>query len=364
MQLRAEVVAGGFTKPVQIVFPPGDTRMFVVEHAGRIEIVQGGEVNATPFLDIDDRVCCGDLGSEERGLLSLVFHPRYAENGLFYVNYVGNDFDTHIDEFTVSADPDVADEASRRQVMLVDQPGAPNHKGGDLQFDDDLLFISLGDGGGSCDSTGPHAQDTDVLLGKVLRIDPIASGDPYTIPPDNPFAGGGGAPEVWAYGLRNPWRMSFDRMTGDLYIGDVGQGQREEVDVIGPDSTAPLNFGWNGHEGKIASGCDGSTYPIPGTTGPIYDYDRGDGNIVIGGFVYRGSAVPELAGHYFFADGGSGGFVRSLRYDRDSGAVSDVTTWPALAKSGITSFGVDGEGELYYCSAVDNTVFKIVPADQ
>ena len=225
--LTSVLVAGGFSSPLDLQVPPGDhARLFVVEQGGRIRIVRGGAVLQTPFLDIRNELSTGG----ERGLLGLAFHPRYAENGRFFVNYTDLAGNTHIAEFHVSSNPDVADPTSERQLLFVQQP-FPNHNGGGLAFGNDgMLYIGLGDGGSGGDPLG-NGQNLAARLGKMLRID-VNNGIPYGIPGDNPFVRtNGAAPEIWAYGLRNPFRFAFDRLTGDLYIGDVGQNRVEEIDV-------------------------------------------------------------------------------------------------------------------------------------
>jgi glucose/arabinose dehydrogenase len=347
--IAAEVVAEGFSQPVYVIAPANDPRLFVVDQPGRIWIIKDGRRLETPFLDIASNVSFRG----ERGLLGLAFHPDYAGNGRFFVDYTDRSGDTQIVEFKVSQDADIADPASAATVLSVDQPAA-NHNGGWLAFGPDgFLYIGMGDGGGGGD-TYHNGQNKQTLLGKILRID-VDGGKPYAIPPTNPFAGGGGAPEIFAYGLRNPWRSDFDG--NNLYIADVGQSAWEEIDVI--DIGQPgLNLGWPITEGKHCYGapfCDGS-----GLVTPIYEFSHGDGACsVTGGFVYRGKAIPALVGHYFFSDY-CAGFVRSLRYE--NGVATDVTDWSdALGYVGaVTSFGEDSAGELYI-TAQDGRVFKIVP---
>jgi glucose/arabinose dehydrogenase len=367
---------------------PGDTqRLFVTEQRGRILILDLGTlvVNPVPYLDIDSRM----LGTGERGLLGLAFHPDYASNGLFYVNYTRNgDGDTVIAEYTVTGDPDVADFDSERILLTINQPQS-NHNGGWMGFgpNDGYLYIATGDGGNACDSGSGHttgignAQDlTGNLLGKMLRIDPL--GDvPYGIPATNPFVGVTGDDEIWAYGLRNPWRGSFDRLTGDLYIGDVGQDLREEVDFQDAASIGGENYGWRCREGNAcstggASSCpstDGCVCPgsMPSLTPPVYDYRHAAPPAptsfvctVIGGYVYRGSALPQLQGAYFFADycGNGiwsfrveGGLMTDYR-DRTGLLTPSLDNFPIVS---ITSFGEDANGEMYIVAS--GGVFQIVP---
>ena len=346
--LDLEPIASGFDQPVFVTHAPGDPRLFVVDQPGRIWVIQGGDPSV--FLDIRDRVGFGG----ERGLLGMAFHPDYADNGLFYLDLTGSDGNTRIVEFTVSEDPNVADEESSRALLTIDQP-AGNHNGGMIAFGPDgYLWIGMGDGGAANDRYG-NGQRADTLLGSMLRID-VGPGapDPYGIPPDNPFADGAdGAPEVWAIGLRNPWRWSFDGT--DLWIGDVGQGTTEEVDRTSIDA-AGLNYGWPVYEG---TGCFG---PAEDCTGdgfvfPVHEYGHDEGCSITGGYVYRGSTLPELTGHYFFSDFCSG-FIHSIDPD---GAIHDWTDDTGIV-GGTTSFGVDAAGEIYVVNA-EGTVDRIVRAD-
>jgi glucose/arabinose dehydrogenase len=317
----------------------GSGRLFVLEQAGAIRIIRNGAVMATPFLDISAKVASGG----ELGLLGLTFHPAYSTNRKFYVDYtrpMGSLWETVVAEYLAStANPDQADATSERILLTVAQPFS-NHKGGQLAFGPDgFLYIALGDGGSGGDPLG-NGQNTQALLGKILRIDVNGSsgGRAYAIPPDNPFATGGGAPEIFAYGFRNPWRYSFDSATGTLYAGDVGQASFEEVDIVQKGA----NYGWNVMEGSHcfapATGCN-----MTGLTMPIIDYGRDQGSTVIGGFVYRGSAIPNLVGAYVFGDFGSGR-IWGLR--RGSSGAWERTQLAAPGKS-ISSFGRDENGELY-----------------
>jgi glucose/arabinose dehydrogenase len=334
----------GLETPVDIQFPddaPG--RMFVVEKRGRIRIVERGKLLHAAFLDISDRV---DSKGNEQGLLGLAFHPRFAENGLFFVNYT--DYHKHdvIARFRISADPRRADPDSESVLLSVDDP-FPNHNGGVLAFGPDgYMYAGLGDGGGANDVLG-SGQNTNTLLGKILRVD-VDHGTPYAIPTDNPFARAGGRAEIWAYGLRNPWRISFDGATGDLYIADVGQDMWEEVDFLVAGSAGGANLGWNYREGshRFAGGLPASVH----LTYPIAEYDHIQGNCsVTGGFVYRGQ-LPEWQGVYLYGDYCSGK-IWGLRRARDAG--SD-TQWHSqlLFETGanITTFGQDPSGEIYYAS--------------
>jgi len=331
------VVSAGLSAPVHVTAPPGETaRLFVVEQAGRIRLVKGGSLLAAPYLDLADRVsCCG-----ERGLLSLAFHPAFAGNGKLYVNYTDAAGDVRISEFT-APDPggDSADPGSEVVLLTVPHHAFANHDGGLVAFGPDgLLYASVGDGGGAGDPLG-SGQRTTTLLGKLLRLDP-ASGAPAA---GNPFGNA-----VYDYGLRNPWRYAFDRRTGDLYIGDVGQDAREEVDFkaapAAGDAPPPgTNWGWNVMEGAACysppSGC-----ATAGLALPILDYDHTVGQAITGGVVYRGVAMPDLAaqGRYFYGDSQSG-IVRSFRVV--GGVATDPVDLPPFA--GIVSFGEDGCGEVY-----------------
>ena len=348
-------VASGLSTPLYVTAPPGDTtRLFIVEKTGAIRIVKSGMLLPAAFLDIGGLVS----GGSEQGLLGLAFDPAYATNGRIVVHYTDAAGNTRVSTFARSSgDPDLADPASEQLVLAAEQP-FPNHNGGQLLFGPDGdLYLGLGDGGSAGDPLG-RGQDLTDLLGSILRLD-IRTTSPYAIPADNPFADRTDVrPEVWSYGLRNPWRFSFDRVTGDLYVGDVGQSAWEEVDVSPAADGAgkATNFGWNIMEGKhcyAASSCDQS-----GLTLPVLEYGHGQGCSVTGGYVYRGTAIPAIQGYYFYGDY-CGGWVRSFRYQ--SGEAVDAFQWPTLAPGGsITSFGEDAAGELYVTSA-DGRVFRIIP---
>jgi glucose/arabinose dehydrogenase len=348
-------VVGGLSSPLDLQAAPGDgARLFVVEQRGRIRIVRGQTLSATPFLDISTRLrCCG-----EQGLLGLAFHPAYAQNGRFFVNYTNPQGHTHVSEFRVSSNPDVADPGSERQLLFVSQPFA-NHNGGGLAFGPDgRLYIGLGDGGSGGDPQG-NGQFLGTHLGKMLRID-VDGGMPYGVPADNPFRTTPGAlPEIWALGLRNPWRFSFDRSGGELYIADVGQSAREEVDVA-LAGRGGQNYGWNVMEGSLcfrpSSGCNTS-----GLTLPVLDYGRGVGGSITGGYVYRGCRLPGYQGTYFYGDFISGA-IRSFRFQ--GGQATDARDWSDTIGrdiGNVSSFGQDAEGELYVVD-YDGEVFRIVPA--
>ena len=331
--------------------PPDDPRLFVAEKDGRVVILSNGGSLPEPFLDIRGQVSTGN----EQGLLSLAFHPRYAENARFFVNYTDLEGDTRIVEYRVSDDPDRADPGSARLVLSIDQPFR-NHNGGLVLFGPDgNLWVGMGDGGSGGDPQG-NAQNLGSLLGKLLRID-VDAGAPYGIPPDNPFADTPGArPEVLAYGLRNPWRFSFDRGTGDLYVADVGQNRIEEVNAVS-GTGAGRNYGWNRMEGSTCfqppQGCDRE-----GLTLPVVEYDHGEGCSVTGGFVYRGSASPSLEGTYLYADY-CRGWVRGFRLV--GGRATDDRRLRELepGERGVTSFGQDAAGELHLLTEEGN-VYRIV----
>jgi glucose/arabinose dehydrogenase len=314
----------------------GSGRLFVVEQVGRVRILIEGRPQQEPFLDISPLVSAGG----ERGLLGLAFHPDYGTNGRFFVNYTDTAGDTVIAEYRVSSDPDRADPRSARSILRIDQPYS-NHNGGNVIFGPDgYLYIGMGDGGSAGDPHG-NGQRLDTLLGKMLRID-VDGARPYTVPPDNPFARGRqGRAEIWSLGLRNPWRFSFDRETGDLWIGDVGQGELEEIDRARP-GRGGSNYGWNVMEGtecfSPSEGCDRA-----GLVRPIAVYPTALGCAVVGGYVYRGSRFPALRGGYLFAD-----FCAGVMFALDPQSRSPQEPVVVLETGRpISSFGEDEEGELY-----------------
>ena len=344
LQLAVTEVVGGLTRPVHLTAPVGDTRLFVVEQPGRIRIVQDGQLLPTPFLDIDSIV--RSTGNEQ-GLFSLAFHPQYAANGFFYVNFTDENGDTRVARYTVTGNANVADPGSRKVILAIDQPFG-NHNGGQIAFGPDgMLYVGMGDGGSGGDPQG-HGQNLNTLLGALLRID-VDSGDPYAVPGDNPFGD-----EIWGFGLRNPWRFSFDASSAMIYIGDVGQNTWEEVNVV-PANSAARNYGWNVLEGNDCfggGGCDptGMTFPV------IVYGTSSDGCSVIGGYVYRGAAIPDIIGHYFYSDW-CGGWLRSFKYE--GGAATELAEWDVGDIGSVLSFGVDGNGELYILSQ-NGIVYRLV----
>jgi glucose/arabinose dehydrogenase len=343
-------ISAGLTSPVFLAQPLDDGRIFVVEQGGRIRVVKNGALQTTPFLDISTRVLSGG----ERGLLSVAFHPQYATNHLFYVYFTTQtNGDIRVERFTTTSNPEVADPTTSKLIITAPHSTYPNHNGGLLAFGlDGMLYAGLGDGGSGGDPLG-NGQNFNSLLGSLLRLD-VDHGDPYAIPADNPFVGvANHRGEVWAKGLRNPWRYAFDAPTSLLYIADVGQDLHEEVDVV-PANSGGLNFGWNVMEGL--SCYNASTCNQTGFTLPLIDYGHNGPCSITGGYVYRGSAIPAIRGHYFYSDY-CAGFLRSFRYQ--DGVAVDQKDW-GLTTASVESFGVDFAGELYMISG--NTILKIAPA--
>jgi len=343
----------GLDSPVDIQFPPdGTQRMFVVEQPGRIRILSNGEAAAEVFLDITDRV---ESRGNEQGLLGLAFHPQFATNGRLFVNYTDRSHHDVIASFGTSLSG-LGDPASESILISVDDP-YPNHNGGVLAFGPDgYLYAGLGDGGSGGDPLG-NGQNTNSLLGKILRVN-VDAGHPYAIPADNPFASGGGRPEVWAYGLRNPWRLSFDSATGDLFVGDVGQGTWEEIDVLPYGAAGGLNFGWNYREGAHSfSGSPPAGSPL---MDPVAEYSHAEGGCSLtGGYVYRG-AMREWDGIYLYGDYCSGKIWGLLAAD----AVRAASLLPSKllfeTQANITTFGQDRGGELYFADR-SGSVYQLGP---
>ena len=359
-------VVSGLSLPVFVTAAPGDTtRLFIIEQrsgsTGRIRILRHDSLLTRPFLSVSNLA----TGTEE-GLLGLAFNPDYAINGYFYVHYTrASDLSIVIERFHVSSDPDSADAASGDTLMIVPHPFT-NHNGGMLAFGQDgYLYMGFGDGGSGYDP-GNRAQSDTCLLGKILRID-VNNGNPYAIPPTNPFVNSPGVrPEIWAKGVRNPWRWSFDRLTHDLYIGDVGQDSTEEIDFQPANSTGGQNYGWRCMEGFRCTGLTGCTCNDPSLTLPVYTYNHTGGRCaILGGYVYRGCAVPSLLGTYFFADLCSNQ-IWSFQFVNDSvtnfqDRTTELQPGGGLTLGSISSFGEDASGELYICDLYDGNIFKIMP---
>lgn len=336
--VRAVEVATGFERPSFAIAPWGDDRLFVLEQGGIVSIITDGQVLEEPFLDLTGEVGSGGL---EQGLLGLAFHPAFPDDDRFFVYFTDRNGNSNLASYRVSTDPNVADPSSAAPILFVEQP-ATNHNGGMIQFGlDGYLYLGLGDGGGANDTFG-NGQRIDTLLGTVLRLD-IDAAAPFRVPPSNPFVEADGADQVWLYGLRNPWRFDIDPVTGLMYIADVGQAEWEEISVVDPTGGGG-NLGWpilEGVECLEAETCDGDD-----TVLPVVVYSHAEGCSVTGGFVYRGAAIPELTGHYFYSDWCTG-FVRSFAFG--DGGVSSESDWSTdVGDLGrISSFGRDGAGELY-----------------
>jgi glucose/arabinose dehydrogenase len=346
--IQAVTVADGFDHPVFVGAAPGDTRLYVLEQPGRIRWIENGRPSRRVFLDVSGQVRYGG----ERGLLGLAFHPGFATNGLFYVDYTDRSGDTQVMRYTVRADRDSVEPGSAKPILGVVQPYS-NHNGGMLAFGPDgMLDVGMGDGGSAGDPFG-NGQNVRTLLGKMLRLD-VDHGDPYAIPQGNPFRDlpNDGRAEIWATGLRNPWRFSFDFTAKLLIIGDVGQNTYEEVDVVDA-ARAGANYGWN-----VREGTHGYGFPRPGPPNrvePAVEYEHPDGCSVTGGYAYRGRALPDLAGTIFYSDYCSG-WLRSFRWKH--GKAIEPTQWNVGHLGSVTSFGEDAEHELYVV-AYDGKIWKL-----
>ena len=359
LSLTLDVFASGFSSPIGIYNAGGSNPLlYVVERSGYIRIIEpGGTVIAQPFLDIDNLVIPTG-GNSEQGLLGLAFHPDFVVNGYFFVHYTNNSGNSQISRFSTTLNPDVADVNSEKSIMLIDQPFG-NHNGGDLAFGPDgYLYIGMGDGGSGSDPLN-SGQDPESLLGKMLRID-IDTDDntPYAIPPDNPFVEDASTlDEIWALGLRNPWRFSFDRLTGDLWMADVGQNAWEEIDFQPASSTGGENYGWRCYEGDathITGGCpDASTF-VP----PVFDYNHNGFThcSVTGGYVYRGCENADMTGNYFYADFCSGRFSMLSPIGNGQFANTHIQTFGGHV---ISAFGEDISGELYVARFNNGTIYKL-----
>ncbi|MGE5310798.1 MAG: PQQ-dependent sugar dehydrogenase [Nitrospirota bacterium] len=355
-QIDLQPVASGIANPVAITHAgDGSGRLFITLQAGQLVIFDGTQVLPTPFLDISSLVLSGG----ERGLLSVAFHPNYRDNGVFFVYYTNTAGDIVIARYSVSANSNVANPTSAGILLTIPHPNFANHNGGQLQFGPDgYLYIGVGDGGSGGDPSS-HGQSLDTFLGKLLRID-VDDSSPYGIPVNNPFVGVPGAlPEIWAYGLRNPWRFSFDRSTHDLFIADVGQDSWEEVDFQPASSAGGQNYGWNVMEGNHCfnppSGCNST-----GLTLPILEYAHGPGDSIgcsiSGGYRYRGTQNPSLTGIYFYGDFCSGRIWGAS----EQGGGGWTTTEPVDTALSISSFGEDEAGEIYVADYSQGAIYRIL----
>jgi glucose/arabinose dehydrogenase len=347
-----EQVAGGLSRPTFVTHAgDGSGRLFVVEKQGRIRIIDDGRVLSEPFLDITNVV---KSSGNEQGLLGLAFHPDYERNGRFFVYYTAQDNDNTVAEFRVSSEANRADPRSGKELLAVADKYS-NHNGGMLAFGPDgYLYIAMGDGGSSGDPDD-NGQDLLAFLGKILRID-VDTGDPYGIPESNPFIVRSSARgEIWAWGLRNPWRFSFDRETGDLWIADVGQNKYEEVNFQPAESKGGENYGWAvmeaSHCFRPAQGCD-----TTGMTLPVFEYSHDEGCSITGGYVYSGSEFPALAGTYLFTDYCTG----NLWATRQVGAGEFETEQIGRLAGSVSSFGEDEAGELYAVRDSEGAVYRVV----
>ncbi len=355
VDVHLEPVVTGLDFPLLVTASPGETgRLFIVEKGGVVKVLKHGVLLPTPYIDLSSRVTKGS----EQGLLGMAFHPTDGRVVLsFTVAGSTGGGRSRVATFTAGPDPDVLDPASEQVVIEVDQPYS-NHNGGHVAFGPDgYLYFGLGDGGSGGDPQG-YGQRRDDLLGSLLRLD-LDHGLPYTVPASNPFSGQAGMRgELWNWGLRNPWRFSFDRANGNLYMADVGQGAWEEVDVQPASSAGGENYGWNIMEGDHCYG--GGTCSRDGLVLPVTEYGHGDGCSITGGYVYRGQAIPELAGTYFYSDY-CDGWIRSFRYE--GGVATEAQSWPSLDPHGqVSSFGEDALGELYVVLA-GGTVYRIAPGN-
>lgn len=352
--IALEPVFTGFQSPVYLTHAGEEARLFIVEKSGRIYLVEDNVVPPTPFLDITDRV---GSGASEQGLLSVAFPRDFAATGHFYVNYTDQVGDTVIARYQVlTGDDRQADPRSEQVILQIEQPAA-NHNGGQLQFGPDgYLYIGTGDGGRAGDPWG-NAQNPGVLLGKMLRID-VAETSTYAVPTSNPFTSQPGArPEIWATGLRNPWRFSFDRATGDLYIADVGQNQYEEVSAQPAANSGGENYGWDvmeaSHCFEPQTNCDSS-----GLVLPVAEYDHSQGCSITGGYIYRGTQYPQMTGVYFFGDFCSGNIWGLRREATGEWKMALLLNAPI----GISSFGEDSTGELYVLDYRNGTIYHLTAA--
>lgn len=355
--LQLTPIADGFTRPLYVGDAgDGSNRLFVLEQSGKIWVIEDGIKLEQPFLDVSQIITQTALNMSyytEQGLLGIAFHPNYKSNGYFFINYTDTSGGTVVARYNVSlSNPNIADASSAQIIFQIAQPFA-NHNGGYMDFGPDgYLYIALGDGGSANDPLGA-GQNTQILLGSILRLD-VDNGLPYSIPADNPFVGDDtSADEIWAYGLRNPWRFSFDAATGDLYIADVGQNLWEEVNFQSADSLGGENYGWNAWEATHAF----ANVAAEGHILPIAEYSHSIGCSITGGYVYRGEAIPDLEGVYLFSDYCSGRVWASYRdLDMQWNTIEFLNTGMP-----VSSFGEDEANELYIIDYT-GTIYRIDPA--
>ena len=375
LPVTAERVASGFSRPVLVTSPPNDERLFVLEQFGRVEIIKDGEVLPIPFIDMTSKLSIGG----ERGLMGMAFHPNHAENGYVYFCYTNVDGNTVVERYSLwPFNDDILDVTTATTVIgPIVQPG-PVHNGGSIAFGPEgMLYVGVGDGGGGPGDTGPgHApqgngQSPLTLLAKILRLN-VDAPFPH-IPIDNPYVGDASTLDpIWALGVREPWRFTFDRLTGDFYLGDVGGGQREEVDYVAYSTfSAPeppvLNFGWRCQEGTLCTGLSGCTCGAPELTPPLEEFDHSVGCAMIGGYIYRGCAIPQMRGVYLYAAFCYTAPSRIFGFRHENGVKGPTFELTAkLEPEGtpsiglVTSFGEDANGELYICD-LDGEIYRIVP---
>ncbi len=355
LKLGVSQVGSGFDQPLFVTYAPGANDLYVVEKSGKVEILEGSGPRSTAFLNVSSKLST----SGEQGLLSIAFHPNYASNSYVYAFYSRSDGDSVIARFTANRTAKTVDVGTEKVLLVIDRiQSRDNHNGGQLQFGPDgYLYISVGDGGSQGDPDR-NGQNRDVLNAKILRID-INSSDPYAIPDSNPYKLSGGKPEIWAYGFRNPWRFSFDKSTGDLWIGDVGGSDAEEANYQARNATdaAGRNYGWYILEGNNCvyptTGCDKS-----GKTFPIFTYDHSNGNCSItGGYVYRGTQYPAMQGRYFMGDFCSGN-IWSVVPNGSSGWTTKIELSNAV--SNLSGFGEGPDGSLYATDLSGGKVYKLI----
>lgn len=357
LSLGTQLVASGFDNPLFVTYAPGATDLYVVEKTGKVQIIEGSGSRSTAFMNVAAKISTND---PERGLLSIAFDPKYTSNSYVYAFYTGSNGDGQVSRFTANRTAKTVDSGTEKNLLTIPHSTNGNHNGGQLQFGPDgYLYISAGDGGSQGDPNG-NGQNTNVLNGKILRIDVngTSAGKAYAIPTGNPYTSGGGLPEIWAYGLRNPWRFSFDRSTGDMWIADVGGGLAEEVNFQSKSATGGKNYGWHVLEGNdcVNSGCDKSNKVFP-----VYTYPHTNSNCSItGGYVYRGTQYAAMQGRYFMGDyctsniwsvspNGSGGWTTKLELSNALGA-----------QYSLSSFGEGPDGSLYVTNVAGGKIYKLI----